>query len=309
MDKVSICWRIHGNFSNLAFFSNIFSILIMFLWHAVSGYSGLLDYLNWRETVFFSSGHDTSLLQMLPCWFPKAVRRLIQLYVQVRKYSFCFPCLDIYIFQYISYFLFLFLDYIILQYFVIVWTLRCTCASSRFISFISLFILIREATITIMSIFLLMYLYYYCIDAHIICLIAGATQLAICGRFIWRTLRVKKFWLFSQCWWSVWHYCPFLGSCYPETYWRRIISFFLRGERRSTPFVIICYTLMLTVTHFYIPRLCLSCSVWYTWQILFALQTRYSHCFIIYDTLEVYTRIEDCENKETLKQELCCTLN
>ncbi|KAK4366838.1 hypothetical protein RND71_014718 [Anisodus tanguticus] len=46
------------------------------------GYSDLLDYLNWRESVFFSSAHDTSLSQMLPCWFPKSVRRLIQLYVQ-----------------------------------------------------------------------------------------------------------------------------------------------------------------------------------------------------------------------------------
>ncbi|XWS41450.1 hypothetical protein CRYUN_Cryun17cG0082900 [Craigia yunnanensis] len=40
------------------------------------------DYLNWRDNIFFSTGRDTSLLQMLPCWFPKAVRRLIQLYVQ-----------------------------------------------------------------------------------------------------------------------------------------------------------------------------------------------------------------------------------
>ncbi|KAL0378868.1 UNVERIFIED_CONTAM: hypothetical protein Sradi_3192300 [Sesamum radiatum] len=48
----------------------------------VSGYSDLLDYLNWREGVFFSSVRDTSILQMIPCWFPKAVRRLIQLYVQ-----------------------------------------------------------------------------------------------------------------------------------------------------------------------------------------------------------------------------------
>ncbi|GFP83268.1 protein ddb_g0268328 [Phtheirospermum japonicum] len=47
-----------------------------------SGYSDLLDYLNWREGVFFSSVRDTSILQMIPCWFPKAVRRLIQLYVQ-----------------------------------------------------------------------------------------------------------------------------------------------------------------------------------------------------------------------------------
>ncbi|KAF5727678.1 hypothetical protein HS088_TW22G01374 [Tripterygium wilfordii] len=42
----------------------------------------LADYLNWRDNIFFSATRDTSLLQMLPCWFPKAVRRLIQLYVQ-----------------------------------------------------------------------------------------------------------------------------------------------------------------------------------------------------------------------------------
>ncbi|KAK6150524.1 hypothetical protein DH2020_015456 [Rehmannia glutinosa] len=45
-------------------------------------YSDLLDYLNWREGVFFSSVRDTSILHMIPCWFPKSVRRLIQLYVQ-----------------------------------------------------------------------------------------------------------------------------------------------------------------------------------------------------------------------------------
>lgn len=44
--------------------------------------SQLSDYLNWRDSIFFSSGHDTSLLQMLPSWFSKSVRRLIQLYVQ-----------------------------------------------------------------------------------------------------------------------------------------------------------------------------------------------------------------------------------
>ncbi|KAE7998209.1 hypothetical protein FH972_002775 [Carpinus fangiana] len=44
--------------------------------------TALSDYLKWRENIFFSAGRDTSLLQMLPCWFPKAVRRLIQLYVQ-----------------------------------------------------------------------------------------------------------------------------------------------------------------------------------------------------------------------------------
>ncbi|KAK4264830.1 hypothetical protein QN277_025955 [Acacia crassicarpa] len=42
----------------------------------------LSNYLSWRDEIFFSTGRDTSLLQMLPCWFPKAVRRLIQLYVQ-----------------------------------------------------------------------------------------------------------------------------------------------------------------------------------------------------------------------------------
>lgn len=44
--------------------------------------NALSDYLNWRDNIFFSSVRDTSLLQMLPCWFPKAVRRLIQLYAQ-----------------------------------------------------------------------------------------------------------------------------------------------------------------------------------------------------------------------------------
>ncbi|OVA08128.1 Spatacsin [Macleaya cordata] len=49
---------------------------------SVFGNSALSDYLNWRESVFSSAGHDTSLVQMLPCWFSKAIRRLIQLFVQ-----------------------------------------------------------------------------------------------------------------------------------------------------------------------------------------------------------------------------------
>ncbi|GLT68925.1 hypothetical protein SLA2020_411170 [Shorea laevis] len=44
--------------------------------------NALSAYLNWRDNIFFSAARDTSLLQMLPCWFPKAVRRLIQLFVQ-----------------------------------------------------------------------------------------------------------------------------------------------------------------------------------------------------------------------------------
>ncbi|KAG5245302.1 Glycoside hydrolase, family 19, catalytic [Salix suchowensis] len=44
--------------------------------------NALANYLNWRDNIFFSTARDTSLLQMLPCWFPKAVRRLIQLYIQ-----------------------------------------------------------------------------------------------------------------------------------------------------------------------------------------------------------------------------------
>lgn len=44
--------------------------------------TALLDYLSWRDDIFLSTGRDTSLLQMLPCWFSKPVRRLIQLYVQ-----------------------------------------------------------------------------------------------------------------------------------------------------------------------------------------------------------------------------------
>ncbi|KAF8404468.1 hypothetical protein HHK36_009353 [Tetracentron sinense] len=49
---------------------------------SVFGNSALSDYLNWRENIFSSSGRDTSLVQMLPCWFSKAVRRLFQLFVQ-----------------------------------------------------------------------------------------------------------------------------------------------------------------------------------------------------------------------------------
>lgn len=48
----------------------------------VFGNSSLSDYLNWRENIFYSAGHDTSLEQMLPGWFSKTVRRLVQLYVQ-----------------------------------------------------------------------------------------------------------------------------------------------------------------------------------------------------------------------------------
>ncbi|KAF5794542.1 putative spatacsin [Helianthus annuus] len=48
----------------------------------VFGNSYLSDYLNWRDNIFYSAGLDTSLEQMLPGWFSKAVRRLVQLYVQ-----------------------------------------------------------------------------------------------------------------------------------------------------------------------------------------------------------------------------------
>lgn len=44
--------------------------------------NALSEYLHWRNIIFFSAGRDTSLLHMLPCWFPKAVRRLLHLYVQ-----------------------------------------------------------------------------------------------------------------------------------------------------------------------------------------------------------------------------------
>lgn len=45
--------------------------------------SAFPEYLTWREKIFSSAGDNTSLLQMLPRWFSRAVRRLIQLYVQV----------------------------------------------------------------------------------------------------------------------------------------------------------------------------------------------------------------------------------
>ncbi|XP_058111329.1 uncharacterized protein LOC131254340 isoform X2 [Magnolia sinica] len=48
----------------------------------VFGKSALSDYLNWRDQIFSSTGGDTSLMQMLPCWFSKAIRRLVQIFVQ-----------------------------------------------------------------------------------------------------------------------------------------------------------------------------------------------------------------------------------
>jgi hypothetical protein len=50
---------------------------------SVPGKSSISEYLCWRYNIFSSAGGDTSLLQMLPCWFPKSIRRLIQLYEQV----------------------------------------------------------------------------------------------------------------------------------------------------------------------------------------------------------------------------------
>ncbi|CAA7400661.1 unnamed protein product [Spirodela intermedia] len=40
------------------------------------------DYLKWRDNVFSSAGGDTSLVQMLPFWLPKPIRRLVKLFVQ-----------------------------------------------------------------------------------------------------------------------------------------------------------------------------------------------------------------------------------
>ncbi|XP_015650038.1 uncharacterized protein [Oryza sativa Japonica Group] len=46
------------------------------------GKSPISEYLRWRYNIFSSAGGDTSLLQMLPCWFPKSIRRLVQLFEQ-----------------------------------------------------------------------------------------------------------------------------------------------------------------------------------------------------------------------------------
>ncbi|KAG8053146.1 hypothetical protein GUJ93_ZPchr0001g29494 [Zizania palustris] len=48
----------------------------------VFGKSPISEYLHWRYNIFSSAGGDTSLLQMLPCWFPKSIRRLVQLFEQ-----------------------------------------------------------------------------------------------------------------------------------------------------------------------------------------------------------------------------------
>ncbi|XP_020677460.1 uncharacterized protein LOC110096041 isoform X3 [Dendrobium catenatum] len=47
------------------------------------GKSAFSDYLRCRDSLFSSAGGDTSLVQMLPCWFPKSVRRLVRLFAQV----------------------------------------------------------------------------------------------------------------------------------------------------------------------------------------------------------------------------------
>ncbi|KAL6848044.1 hypothetical protein ACP4OV_022172 [Aristida adscensionis] len=44
--------------------------------------SPISEYLGWRYNIFSSAGGDTSFLQMLPCWFPKSIRRLVQLFEQ-----------------------------------------------------------------------------------------------------------------------------------------------------------------------------------------------------------------------------------
>ncbi|KAL6626875.1 hypothetical protein ACP70R_030601 [Stipagrostis hirtigluma subsp. patula] len=44
--------------------------------------SSISEYLRWRYNFFSSAGGDTSLLQMLPCWLPKSIRRLVQLFEQ-----------------------------------------------------------------------------------------------------------------------------------------------------------------------------------------------------------------------------------
>lgn len=47
------------------------------------GKSVFSDYLRCRDSMFSSAGGDTSLVQMLPCWFPKSIRRLVRLFAQV----------------------------------------------------------------------------------------------------------------------------------------------------------------------------------------------------------------------------------
>ncbi|XP_078164792.1 spatacsin carboxy-terminus protein isoform X3 [Carex rostrata] len=48
----------------------------------VLGNRVLSEYFNWRYGVFYSTGGDASLLQILQAAFPKPVRRLVQLFVQ-----------------------------------------------------------------------------------------------------------------------------------------------------------------------------------------------------------------------------------
>lgn len=47
---------------------------------------GLSVYLEWREAIFRSAAGDTSLIEIMPRWMPKSVRRLLQLAVQVVQF-------------------------------------------------------------------------------------------------------------------------------------------------------------------------------------------------------------------------------
>jgi len=47
---------------------------------------GLSGYLEWREAIFRSAAGDASLLEIMPRWMPKSVRRLLQLAVQVDQF-------------------------------------------------------------------------------------------------------------------------------------------------------------------------------------------------------------------------------
>ncbi|XP_078441670.1 spatacsin carboxy-terminus protein isoform X2 [Wolffia australiana] len=43
---------------------------------------GISDYLKWRDQIFSSAEGDTSLSQILPCWMPLSVRRMIKVFTQ-----------------------------------------------------------------------------------------------------------------------------------------------------------------------------------------------------------------------------------
>lgn len=78
-----------GSFLSWIDFIGTLIILYFCFIGTVLGNRVLSEYFNWRYGVFYSTGGDASLLQILQAAFPKPVRRLVQLIVQVCVICVC----------------------------------------------------------------------------------------------------------------------------------------------------------------------------------------------------------------------------